>query len=161
LGIKAIQAGYPVLFDTATGWVRRLSEAHALGRLPDELHRLRHVALVVAVAVLAATVLIALVLIDGQPASAGLLLSGFALGAVFLKAEFSFTASWRRFITRGQADGLLAALVLIAIAATVIVPVAALVPGFGGAIAPLGPSLIIGAFVFGIDCRRARLCMQN
>jgi uncharacterized membrane protein YedE/YeeE len=111
-----------------------------------------------AVAVLAATVLIALVLIDGQPASAGLLLSGFALGAVFLKAEFSFTASWRRFITRGQADGLLAALVLIAIAATVIVPVAALVPGFGGAIAPLGPSLLIGAFVFGIGMQLANGC---
>ena len=75
-----------------------------------------------AAAVLATAVLIALVLIDGQPASAALLLSGFALGAVFLKAEFSFTASWRRFIARGQADGLLAALLLIAIAATVIVP---------------------------------------
>jgi uncharacterized membrane protein YedE/YeeE len=111
-----------------------------------------------AVAVLAAVVLIALVLIDGQPASAGLLLSGFALGAVFLKAEFSFTASWRRFIARGQADGLLAALALIAIAATVIVPVAALVPGFGGAIAPLGPSLLIGAFVFGIGMQLANGC---
>jgi hypothetical protein len=111
-----------------------------------------------AVAVLAAVVLIALVLIDGQPASAGLLLSGFALGAVFLKAEFSFTASWRRFIARGEADGLLAALLLIAIAATVIVPVAALVPGFGGAIAPLGPSLLIGAFVFGTGMQLANGC---
>ena len=107
---------------------------------------------------LATAVLIALVLIDGQPASAALLLSGFALGAVFLKAEFSFTASWRRFIARGQADGLLAALLLIAIAATVIVPVAALVPGFGGAIAPLGPSLLIGAFVFGIGMQLANGC---
>jgi uncharacterized membrane protein YedE/YeeE len=111
-----------------------------------------------AAAVLATAVLTALVLIDGQPASAGLLLSGFALGAVFLKAEFSFTASWRRFIARGQADGLLAALLLIAIAATVIVPVAALVPGFGGAIAPLGPSLLIGAFVFGIGMQLANGC---
>jgi uncharacterized protein len=111
-----------------------------------------------AAAVLATAVLIALVLIDGQPASAALLLSGFALGAVFLKAEFSFTASWRRFIARGQADGLLAALALIAIAAIVIVPVAALVPGFGGAIAPLGPSLLIGAFVFGTGMQLANGC---
>ena len=111
-----------------------------------------------AAAVLATAVLVALVLVDGQPASVGLLLSGFALGAVFLKAEFSFTASWRRFIARGQADGLLAALLLIAIAATVIVPVAALVPGFGGAIAPLGPSLLIGAFVFGIGMQLANGC---
>ena len=109
-------------------------------------------------ALLSIAVLVALVLLDGQPASAGLLLSGFALGVVFLKAEFSFTASWRRFITLGQADGLLGTLLLIAVAAVVIVPVAALVPGFGGAIAPLGPSLVIGAFVFGVGMQLANGC---
>jgi uncharacterized protein len=108
--------------------------------------------------VLAAAVLIALVLIDGQPAAAALVVLGFALGAVFLKAEFSFTASWRRLIARGQADGFLGGLLLIAIAAAAIVPVAKLVPGFGGAIAPLGPSLIIGAFVFGIGMQLANGC---
>jgi uncharacterized membrane protein YedE/YeeE len=111
-----------------------------------------------AAAVLAAAVLIALVLLDGQPASAGLVLGGFALGIAFLKAEFSFTASWRRFLMRGEAGGLIGALVLIAVAAVVIVPVAALVPGFGGAIAPLGPSLVIGAFVFGIGMQLANGC---
>src|SRR5262249_32720384 len=97
---------------------------------------------------LALAVLVALVLVDGQPAAAALLVFGFALGAAFLKFEFSFTASWRRLIVRGQADGFLAGLLLIAVAAAAIVPVAALVPGFGGAIAPIGPSLIVGAFVF-------------
>ena len=58
----------------------------------------------------------------------------------------------------GEAGGLLAALLLIAVAALVIVPVAALVPGFGGAIAPIGPSLIIGAFVFGIGMQLANGC---
>src|SRR4051812_16613945 len=75
---------------------------------------------------LALAVLIALVLVDGQPAAAALLVFGFALGAVFLKAEFSFTASWRRLILRGQADGFLGGLLVIAVAAGVIVPVAAL-----------------------------------
>ena len=107
---------------------------------------------------LALAVLVALVLIDGQPAAAALLVFGFALGAVFLKAEFSFTASWRRLIVRGQADGFLGGLLLIAIAAAAIVPVAALVPGFGGAIAPIGPSLIVGAFVFGIGMQLANGC---
>ena len=37
-------------------------------------------------------------------------------------------------------------------------PVAALVPGFGGSIAPIGPSLIIGAFVFGIGMQLANGC---
>jgi uncharacterized membrane protein YedE/YeeE len=107
---------------------------------------------------LATAVMIALVMIDGQPAAAALIVLGFALGVVFLKTEFSFTASWRRLITRGQADGFLGGLLLIAIAATAIVPVAKLVPGFGGAIAPIGPSLIIGAFVFGIGMQLGNGC---
>ena len=109
-------------------------------------------------AVLATAVLVALVVIDGQPASAALIVLGFALGVAFLKAEFSFTAAWRRFLVRGEAGGLLAVLLLIAVAATVIVPVAALVAGFGGAIAPIGPSLAIGAFVFGIGMQLANGC---
>ena len=50
-------------------------------------------------ALVATAILIALVLLDGQPASAALLLGGFGLGIAFLKAEFSFTASWRLFLT--------------------------------------------------------------
>ena len=41
--------------------------------------------------------LIALVLLDGQPASAALIIGGFGLGIAFVRAEFSYTASWRRF----------------------------------------------------------------
>ncbi len=114
--------------------------------------------LFLAAAILATAVLVALVVIDGQPWSAGLIASGFALGMAFLKFEFSFTASWRRFLVRGEAGGLLAVLLLIAIAAVVIVPVATLGRGFGGAIAPLGPSLVIGAFVFGIGMQLANGC---
>jgi uncharacterized protein len=109
-------------------------------------------------AVLGTAVLVALVALDGQPASAALVILGFALGVAFLKAEFSFTAAWRRFLTSGEAGGLIGALLLIAVAALVIVPVAALVPGFGGAIAPIGPSLVIGAFVFGIGMQLANGC---
>src|SRR5882762_6654525 len=109
-------------------------------------------------AVLATAVLVALVGLDGHPAWAALVILGFALGVAFLKAEFSFTAAWRRFLANGEAGGLLAALLLIAVAALVIVPVAALVPGFGGAIAPIGPSLVIGAFVFGIGMQLANGC---
>jgi len=109
-------------------------------------------------AVIATALLAALVLLDGQPYSAGLILLGFALGVAFLKAEFSFTASWRRFLVSGEAGGLIGVLLLIAIASIVIVPVAASVRGFGGAIAPIGPSLLIGAFVFGIGMQLANGC---
>src|SRR5256885_2825042 len=109
-------------------------------------------------AVVGTAVLVALVALDGQLASAALVIVGLALGVAFLKAEFSFTAAWRRFLVKGEAGGLLAALRLIAVAATGIVPVAALVPGCGGAIAPIGPSLLTGAFVFGIGMQLANGC---
>ena len=109
-------------------------------------------------AVLATAVLVALVLLDGQPTSAVLILGGFALGIAFLKAEFSYTASWRRFLTRGEAGGLIGGLIVIAICALAVVPVAALWPNYGVAIAPLGPSLLIGAFVFGIGMQLANGC---
>ena len=47
LGIKAAHAGYPVLFDTATGWVNCLQTAHAAGRLEHELKRLRRYRLLI------------------------------------------------------------------------------------------------------------------
>ena len=106
----------------------------------------------------ATAILIALVLLDGQPLSAALILGGFGLGIAFLKAEFSYTASWRRFLTRGEAGGLIGGLIVIAICALFVVPVAALLPNFGGAIAPIGPSLIIGALVFGIGMQLANGC---
>lgn len=109
-------------------------------------------------ALASASILIALVLLDHQPASAALIVGGFGLGVAFLKAEFSYTASWRRFLTRGEAGGLLGGLIVIAICACVVVPVAALSPNYGGAIAPLGPSLIIGAFVFAVGMQLANGC---
>jgi uncharacterized membrane protein YedE/YeeE len=109
-------------------------------------------------ALFATAILVALVLLDHQLASAVLILGGFGLGVAFLKAEFSFTASWRRFLVKRDAGGLLGTLLLIAIAALAIVPVAALSPNFGGAIAPLGPSLMIGAFVFGIGMQLGNGC---
>ena len=109
-------------------------------------------------ALAATAILIALVLLDGQPWSAALILGGFGLGIAFLKAEFSYTASWRRFLTRGEAGGLIGGLIVIAVAALIVVPVAALAPHFGGAIAPLGASLLIGAFTFGIGMQLANGC---
>jgi hypothetical protein len=114
--------------------------------------------LFLALALGATAVLLALVLLDGQPWSAALILGGFGLGVAFLKAEFSYTASWRRFLTRGEAGGLLGGLIVIAVSALAVVPVAALKQDFGGAIAPLGPSLIIGAFVFGIGMQLGNGC---
>jgi uncharacterized membrane protein YedE/YeeE len=109
-------------------------------------------------AVLATTLLAALVVLDGEWRSAALLWLGFALGAAFYLYEFSYTAAWRHFLNTRDASGLVAGLIVIAVAAIIVVPVAALSGGYGGAIAPLGPSLIIGAFTFGIGMQLANGC---
>ena len=133
-----------------------MSTASLAASHPGEAIRMDRLFLGLALA--ATAILIALVLLDHQPVSAALILGGFGLGVAFLKAEFSYTASWRRFLTRGEAGGLLGGLIVIAICAVAVVPVAALSPKYGGAIAPLGPSLIIGAFVFGIGMQLANGC---
>jgi DNA replication protein DnaC len=46
LGVTAARHGHRVLFATATDWVTRLTDAHRLGRLPQELAKLRRFQLV-------------------------------------------------------------------------------------------------------------------
>jgi DNA replication protein DnaC len=47
LGIAAARAGHRVAFDTATGWVTRLTQAHRSDRLDAELKRLRRYGLII------------------------------------------------------------------------------------------------------------------
>ncbi|MCR6689356.1 IS21-like element helper ATPase IstB [Cellulomonas sp.] len=47
LGIKAAEATFPVAFNSATGWITRLAEAHARGLLDRELRRLNRYRLLV------------------------------------------------------------------------------------------------------------------
>src|ERR1035437_10498691 len=108
-------------------------------RAPDARASVSFDRLFLALALIATAILVALVLLDGQPASAALLLGGFGLAIAFLKAELSYTASWRRFLTRGEAGGLLGGLIVIAVTAPAVLPVAALKLNLGGAIAAFGP----------------------
>jgi len=47
LGIKTAQAGYSVLFDTATNWIARLGTAHHAGALEAELKKIRRYKLII------------------------------------------------------------------------------------------------------------------
>ncbi len=47
LGIRAAQAGYSVLFDTATNWIARLATAHHAGALEAELKKIRRYKLII------------------------------------------------------------------------------------------------------------------
>src|SRR3954454_3973497 len=47
LGVKATQAGYSVLFDTASNWITRLAAAHQSGQLETELRKIRRYKLII------------------------------------------------------------------------------------------------------------------
>jgi DNA replication protein DnaC len=47
LGVAAARHGHRVLFATATDWITRLTEAHRLDRLPQELAKLRRYGLII------------------------------------------------------------------------------------------------------------------
>jgi len=47
LGVKAAQAGYTVLFDTASNWITRLATAHHAGQLETELKKIRRYKLII------------------------------------------------------------------------------------------------------------------
>ena len=47
LGVKATQAGYSVLFDTASNWITRLATAHQSGQLEVELKKIRRYKLII------------------------------------------------------------------------------------------------------------------
>lgn len=85
-----------------------------------------------------------------------LVLAGIGLfaGISLYHASFGFTAAWRRFILEGKSVGLRAQLVLLALTSLVFFPLLAngafLGHPVGGFVFPIGISLILGAFLFGI-----------
>lgn len=88
----------------------------------------------------------------------GLVAVSAALGWFFLVRGFGYTGAFRAWMVRRDGAGLAAGLVVAAVAALVIVPVSALVPGYSGFEAPIGPSLIGGAMLFGAGKQLANGC---
>ena len=95
---------------------------------------------------------------DGAWASVGLLVVAAALGWVFFSAQFGYTSAFRAWLARGDGSGLAAGLLVPAVAALVIVPFAALVPGYSGFVSPIGVPLVIGAAVFGLGMQLGNGC---
>jgi uncharacterized membrane protein YedE/YeeE len=95
---------------------------------------------------------------DGAWRSVALLLVAAALGGIFLATGFGYTGAFRAWITRRDGSGLAAGIVVAMVAAVVIVPVAALKPGYSGFEAPLGLPLIGGAMLFGAGMQWGNGC---
>lgn len=83
-----------------------------------------------------------------------LFLLGAALGLVLYQAAFGFTTAFRVFVTAGNGRGLRAQMLMLAAATVLFAPLLAQGDVFGtalgGAVAPAGVSVLVGAFIFGV-----------
>jgi len=91
---------------------------------------------------------------------AALLLIGAALGFVLLHGAFGFTAGWRNLVLYGDGRGFRAQLLAIGLAMLGFIP---LINGYGpdgiiGAVAPVGTSLVVGSFLFGLGMQLGNGC---
>ena len=100
-----------------------------------------------------------------DPARAALYLLGGALGLVLFHAAFGFASSWRVFLAAGRGAGLRAQMLMLAVASLIFLP--ALADGslfgapVGGALAPVGLSVLVGAFLFGVGMQLGGGCASG
>jgi len=87
---------------------------------------------------------------------------GAGLGVALLHGAFGFTAGWRQFATKRDGRGLRAQFLVIGLTMLAFIP---LINGYApdglspmGAIAPIGTSLVVGAFLFGLGMQLGNGC---
>ncbi|MDQ0300728.1 putative membrane protein YedE/YeeE [Salibacterium salarium] len=95
-----------------------------------------------------------------------LLIIGLLLGYTLFHARFGFTSAFRRFASVGNGQALRAHMVMLAVAVTLFAPILAIgVTFFGGEatgnISPIGVSLIVGSFLFGIGMQLGGGCASG
>ncbi len=94
-----------------------------------------------------------------------LMLIGGLLGMVLYHAAFGFTAAWRVFITERRGRGLRAQMVMLAIAVLLFFPALGAGSLFGqpvfGFVAPIGVSVVFGAFLFGLGMQLGGGCASG
>ena len=112
---------------------------------------------------IAAAVAALAVAVDGRLAA--LLVVGGLAGLALHHALFGFAASTRRFLVDRRGVGVRAQLLMIAAASIAFVPLlaggSAFGQGLGGALAPVGVSVALGAFLFGIGMQLGGGCASG
>ena len=96
---------------------------------------------------------------------AALYLLGALLGLVLYHAAFGFASSWQRFAADGRGAGLRAQMLMLALASLLFLPVLSAGSLFGrdvgGALAPVGLSVLVGAFTFGVGMQLGGGCASG
>ncbi len=102
-----------------------------------------------------------LIALETAPFLVALFAVGAVLGVALYHGAFGFTGGWRAFVVRKRSGGLRAQLALLALASVLFIPVLGMAdPGsaISGAMAPVGVSLLVGAFLFGFGMQLGGGC---
>lgn len=90
---------------------------------------------------------------------------GACLGLVLFHAAFGFASTWRAFLADGRGAGLRAQMLMLAVATAIFLPAMAHGTLFGqpvgGALAPFGTSVLVGAFLFGVGMQLGGGCASG
>ncbi len=113
---------------------------------------------IVSVALGALAVLGAFIAVETAPFLAVLLALGAVLGIALYHGAFSFTGGWRRQVVQQRSSGLRAQLALFALASVLFAPFLVADPTLNAAVAPVGTSLLLGAFLFGLGMQLGGGC---
>ena len=94
-----------------------------------------------------------------------LFLVGAGAGIVLYHAAFGFTSSWREFLLDGRGAGIRAQMLMLALTCVVFFPLLASGHAFGqtvrGSISPVGVSVVVGAFLFGVGMQLGGGCASG
>ncbi|WP_337970169.1 YeeE/YedE family protein [Virgibacillus salexigens] len=113
-----------------------------------------------------AALLLIYLLATQQVAQPLLLVIGLLLGYTLFHARFGFTSAFRRFMSVGNGQALRSHMLMLAVAVTLFAPILAFgYSFFGGEVAgyvsPVGVSLLVGAFMFGIGMQLGGGCASG
>jgi uncharacterized protein len=95
-----------------------------------------------------------------------LLIIGLALGYTLFHSRFGFTSAFRRFMSVGNGQAMRSHMLMLAVAVTLFAPILAygysfFGTGASGYVSPVGVSLVVGAFIFGIGMQLGGGCASG
>ncbi len=114
---------------------------------------------VVATALTGFALLAGLIWLETEPFMVVLFVIGTVLGIALYHGAFGFTAGWRNLVVHRRGAGMRAQLLLFGLSSLIMVPLLhSGQAGLVGAVAPVGTSLVVGSFLFGIGMQLGGGC---
>ncbi len=114
---------------------------------------------IVATALAGFALLGGLIWLETAPFMAALFVIGTVLGMALYHGAFGFTAGWRNLVVKKRGAGMRAQLMLFGLSSVIMVPMLySGQAGLVGAVAPVGTSLVVGSFIFGLGMQLGGGC---